>query len=60
MRSESGVGGRRIAFGSLGGDCESRERGNVPGLGELKEVGGAEPLEYTDADLFEYFSKRLA
>lgn len=50
VRSERGVGGRRIAFGSRGGDCESRESGNVPALGELKDVGGAEPAEYTDTD----------
>ena len=50
VRPENGVGGRQIAFGSLGGDCESLDRGNVLALGELKEVGGAEPAEYTDTD----------
>lgn len=41
--------GRRM-LPSLGGDCESRESGNVPTFGELKLVGGAEPFEYTDTE----------
>jgi len=47
QRYRKGGIGRRMPP-SRGGDCESRERGNVPGLGELKEVGGAEPEEYTE------------
>jgi hypothetical protein len=39
-----------MPFGSPGGDCEFLERGNVAALGELKEVGGAEPAEYTETN----------
>jgi hypothetical protein len=33
-----------------GGDCESRASGNAAELGELKEVGGAEPAEHTNTN----------
>lgn len=45
--SDNGAFGRRMPP-SCGGDWESRERGKVCTLGELKEVEGAEPVEYTD------------
>jgi len=41
--------GRRMPP-SRGGDCESRARGNAAEFGELKEVGGAEPAEYTETE----------
>jgi len=45
--SDNGALGRRMPP-SRGGDCESRARGNAAEFGELKEVGGAEPAEYTE------------
>lgn len=40
--SDNGAFGKRIPP-SCGGEWESRERGKVWTLGELKEVGGLEP-----------------
>lgn len=40
--------GRRMAPDSLGGEADERGIGKVWMAGELKEVGGAEPEEYTD------------
>lgn len=42
--SERGAFGRRMPP-SRGGDCESRDRGKGDPLGELKDVGGADPPE---------------
>lgn len=45
--SERGLVGSLIPP-SCGGDRESRERGKLWTIGELKEVGGADPEEYRD------------